>query len=253
MKCGKDIRNKMRKALVSGCNRGIGLAITEKFLEEGFFVIGTYRTLTKEIEVLQDRYRDKLQLHIIDFSYPEDLEIFYAKILQHEMVDTLVNNASMSQRKPFLELTDEDWTQLFNVNLFSAIKLTKFLLPQMKDRKFGRIINITSVAGQSGGVHQVHYAAAKAGLINFTKSLTRSFSEFGINSNCISPGAIDTEMIAPELPKTREEYEDFLKAIPMRRLGSAREVAEVAFFLASNKATYITGQSININGGTYLG
>jgi acetoacetyl-CoA reductase/3-oxoacyl-[acyl-carrier protein] reductase len=164
-------------------------------------------------------------------------------------VDVLVNNAGMVQEKPFESITDEDWDLMLAINLRGPFIFARELLPDMKARGWGRIINIVSIGGQWGGMNQVHYAAAKAGLINLTRSLAKLYSKYGIASNAVAPGLVATGMIANELstPAGQEKA----RAIPAGRIASTDDVAAAVVFLARDDAGYITGQTINVNGGMY--
>jgi acetoacetyl-CoA reductase/3-oxoacyl-[acyl-carrier protein] reductase len=166
-------------------------------------------------------------------------------------IDVLVNNAGIAQQKPFLEITDAEWQEMLSVNLLGAVRCTRRVLPSMISKKYGRIINISSIGGQWGGVYQVHYAAAKAGLINLTKSLAKLYSHIGITCNAIAPGLIETDMIAAEMKDDLARKR--IESIPAGRLGTVQEVAAVVLFLSSKEAGYITGQTISVNGGMYLG
>lgn len=243
----------MKTVLITGCSKGIGLSITQKFLSEGFTVIGTFRTKNKDLTELETQYGQNLKLYSLDLSNLSAIEQFNQDVIQKLQPTILVNNAALSQHKPFLDISISEWQTMFNTNFFSVVKLTQNIIPIMKQKKFGRIITISSVGGQWGGVKQVHYAATKASLINLTHSLAKNFSADGITSNCVSPGAIDTDMLKPELPIEPQKLEQFLKSIPVGRLGHADEVSHTVFFLASEQAAYITGQTVNVNGGIFFG
>jgi NAD(P)-dependent dehydrogenase (short-subunit alcohol dehydrogenase family) len=162
-----------------------------------------------------------------------------------------VNNAAMAQEKPFEAITDEDLARMLEVNLCGPFRCAQLALPAMLAKGFGRIVNLSSIGGQWGGMMQVHYAAAKAGLINFTRSLAKLYSGRGITANAIAPGLVATDMSAAELasPAGREKA----RAIPAQRLGTVAEVGAAAVFLASDAAGYLTGQTLNLNGGMYFG
>ena len=166
-------------------------------------------------------------------------------------VDILVNNAAMAQEKPFETITDEDWSQMLAVNLQGPFICAQEVLPDMLAQNWGRIVNISSVGGQWGGFNQVHYAAAKAGLINFTRSLAKIYGGRGIVANAVSPGLVATRMAAAEL--TSEAGRQKVAQIPAGRTGTIDEVAAVVAFLASERASYVLGQTINVNGGQYFG
>ena len=238
--------------LLTGCTRGIGFSIAKKLLETGNSVTGLVRAETKEISQLKQNY-PRLKLINVDLADRHELQKVCENEIQNAYYQVLINNAGQSQRKPFLDISIDEWSTLFQVNLFSAVQLTKTILPKMLENKNGVIINMSSVGGQWGGVHQVHYAASKAAMINFTKSLTKSYAKDGIVSFGISPGSIDTEMITPELPNNEQDLTRFFKTIPSNRLGQPEEVADLVNFLVNQTPYYMTGHTFNINGGVYLG
>ena len=162
----------------------------------------------------------------------------------------MVNNAALAQEKPFENITDADWDRMLAVNLRGAFIVAQETLSAMKAKKWGRIINITSIGGQWGGMRQVHYAAAKAGLINLTHSLARLYSGDGITANAISPGLVATGMIKKEL-KSKSGRQKAAQ-IPARRIAEPEEIAAGIVYLASDAAAYVTGQTLNINGGMLM-
>jgi len=163
----------------------------------------------------------------------------------------LVNNAAIAQEKPFLDITDDDWDSVLSCNLKGAFAACQEVLPGMLSDGFGRIINITSIGGQWGGFNQVHYAASKAGLISLTMSLAKIYSHKGVTCNAVAPGLVKTEMTANELGS--EKGKEKVRNIPMGRIGTVQEVAAVVAFLATEAAGYVTGQTVNANGGMYFG
>jgi len=164
--------------------------------------------------------------------------------------DIVVNNAALVQEKPFEAITDADWDRMLAVNLRGAFIVAQECLPGMLKRKWGRIINITSIGGQWGGMRQVHYAAAKAGLINFTHSLARLYSGEGITTNAVAPGLVATDMIRKELKSKAGKSK--AAQIPVGRIAEPEEIAAGIVYLASEDAGYITGQTLNINGGMLM-
>ena len=162
----------------------------------------------------------------------------------------MVNNAALAQEKPFAAITDADWDRMLAVNLRGAFIVAQETLPAMQAGKWGRIINITSIGGQWGGMRQVHYAAAKAGLINLTHSLARLYSADGITANAISPGLVATAMIRKEL-KSKSGRQKAAQ-IPAGRIAEPEEIAAGIIYLASDAAAYVTGQTLNINGGMLM-
>ena len=166
-------------------------------------------------------------------------------------IAVLVNNAAIAQEKPFLDLTDADWDRMLAVNLRGPFTCAQEVLPGMIKQGWGRIINISSVGGQWGGMNQVHYACAKAGLNNLTRSLAKLYSAQGITTNTVAAGLVATGMIANELETAAGKEK--VRNIPIGRIGTTDEIARVTAFLASDDASYITGQTLNANGGMYFG
>lgn len=251
MRCGWVI--KMNSVFITGCSKGIGFQLAQYFLSNGNIVHGTYRSSNAELNQLKEKYQDKFNLHKIDFQNAHEVVTFCNEKLKSIEIQVLINNAGMADRKPFLDLTTCDFQNIFQVNFFSAVSVTQALIPRMIAKKSGKIINIASIGGQWGGTHQVHYAATKAALINFTKSLAKMYSSYGICSNCVSPGSIDTEMIKPELPNDPIGMKNLLEKIPVGRIGTPDDVVSIVDFLSGPKSSYITGQVISVNGGLYFG
>ena len=236
---------KSKLIFVTGASRGIGASIADMFASKGHHVVYGYHqtpiTNPKVFSVKVDISSRKSIKKAIDLSYKH-----FGK-----NIDVLVNNAAIAQEKTFLNITDDDWAKMLDINLQGAFRFTQEVLPNMIKNNWGRIINITSIGGQWGGFNQVHYAASKAALINFTQSIAKIYSLYGITSNAIAPGLVATEMSANEL--ATQAGQEKLKNIPINRLGKKEEIASIAYFLASNDASYITGQTINANGGMYFG
>jgi acetoacetyl-CoA reductase/3-oxoacyl-[acyl-carrier protein] reductase len=164
-------------------------------------------------------------------------------------VELLINNAAISQERPFLDLADADWERMLDVNLLGPVRCVRAVLPGMLERGFGRIVNVSSIGGQWGGRNQVHYAASKAALINFTRSLSNLYAAQGVTANAIAPGLVATEMSAPELATAAGTAK--LKQIPLGRLGTVEEVGATAVFLCSPLAGYVSGETFNLNGGMH--
>jgi acetoacetyl-CoA reductase/3-oxoacyl-[acyl-carrier protein] reductase len=241
-------------ALVTGGNRGIGKAISSELLDLKINVIFTYNIHKEDAFMFKKEkfeFKDYLEDYCIDLKNIDDIDIMVEKIInKYGKIDILVNNAAISQEKPFEEITVYDLDNMLDINFKSPFYLTQKILPIMKKNRWGRIINIVSIGGQWGGFNQVHYSASKAALINFTKSIAKIYSGFGITSNAVSPGLVDTDMSKNEL-QTKSGMEK-LKNIPIGRIAKPIEIAKVVAFLASDDASYITGQTINVNGGMYF-
>lgn len=243
MKCG-NMKIKKQTVLVTGASRGIGESIANIFVANGYNVAYGYNTHKSN----NDNFNIK-----VDLSSRESIKNAIHEIEQKfdSRIDILINNAAIAQEKDFLTITDDDWQTILDVNLQGAFRTTQEVLPGMIEQKWGRIINITSIGGQWGGFNQVHYAASKAGLINFTQSIAKIYSKYNITSNAIAPGLVATQMSENEL--NTKAGQEKIKNIPMGRLGTTDEVAKIALFLASQDASYITGQTVNANGGMYFG
>jgi NAD(P)-dependent dehydrogenase (short-subunit alcohol dehydrogenase family) len=188
-----------------------------------------------------------VSLHQGNVGNPEDCQRVVRDVLaEHGRIDYLVNNAGVTVDKTVRKMTVDDWHAVLRVNLSGAFYMTKAVLELMLDRGFGRIVNISSVIGQTGNVGQANYAASKAGLIGFTKSLALEVARKGITVNCVAPGFIDTDMVA-DVPK--ETLDRIVEGIPVGRLGKAREIARAVQFLVDDDAGYITGSVLAVNGG----
>tara|TARA_Y100001958_G_scaffold159935_1_gene164420 strand:+ start:6589 stop:7314 length:726 start_codon:yes stop_codon:yes gene_type:complete len=235
-----------RTAFITGGTQGIGKAIVEKLISQDYKVlIGFMSQKAKAHDMaknINSMNGDAIAVHV-DITSRSSIQEVMANV-QH--IDILINNAGISQSKDFLDITDEDWNQMMNTNLRGAFIFSQAVIPSMLKQNWGRIINITSIGGQWGGVNQVHYASSKAGLSGLTMSLARLYSGKGITSNSVSPGIIETDMTS----WIKDQDKNILtKDIPLGRFGLVEEVAEVVSFLASNASSYITGQTINVNGG----
>lgn len=242
----------MQVALVTGASRGIGQAITVSLGRRGAYVIGT-ATSEQGLEKIYKAWNNnnlKGKALLLDVGKPESIAAMMAELAKSECVPTiLVNNAGLSRDNLLLRMKDEEWYATLEVNLSSVYRLSKACLREMMKARRGRIINITSVVGVTGNPGQCNYAAAKAGIIGFTKALAREVASRGITVNAVAPGFIDTDLTRA---LSEEQRAHLLSGIPLRRLGSAAEVAAAVAFLASPEAGYITGQTLHINGGMYM-
>lgn len=245
----------IKNAIVTGASRGIGKAIAIALAKEGVNVALTYKTNKEKalsvVEEIASKSNRAICMQLDQRSRENIRQVTEAVHKNFGKINILVNNAAIAQEKPFETITDDEWDNMMAANLRGPFILCQEVIPDMMEQGWGRIINICSVGGQWGGVNQVHYAAAKAGLINLTKSLARIYSKNGITSNAVAPGLVDTDMIAEEL--TTPPGKEKVRSIPIGRIATAEEIANVAVFLASEKASYITGQTINVNGGMYFG
>jgi acetoacetyl-CoA reductase/3-oxoacyl-[acyl-carrier protein] reductase len=237
-----------RVVLVTGASRGIGHAIATKLLEQGYLVACGYRTHKSEAVALAKKYPNAYAVPI-DIGSRGSVTKVIAALQKHykQTIDIVVNNAGVADEKPFETLTDADWDEMLKVNLRGAFIVTQEALPAMRAKKWGRVVNIVSIGGQWGGMRQVHYAAAKAGLINFTHSMAKLYSKDGITSNAVAPGLVATQMIQKELRSKAGKQK--AASIPIGRLTTPEEIAATVAFLVSDDAASITGQTINVNGG----
>jgi acetoacetyl-CoA reductase/3-oxoacyl-[acyl-carrier protein] reductase len=217
-------------------------------LQQGYRVACGYKASRADAEALAKEFPNALALPI-DVSERKSVREALARM--DGTPEILVNNAAIADEKPFETITDRDWDLMLQTNLRGPFMLVQECLPGMIERRFGRIVNIVSIGGQWGGMRQVHYAAAKAGLINFTQSMAKLYSKDGLTSNAVSPGLVATDMTEAEL--NSEAGKQKAAQIPIGRIARPEEVAATVAFLVSEQAGYITGQTINVNGGMYFG
>ena len=239
-------------ALVTGASRGIGQSIALALGQQGATVIGTATSdggADKITETLQqnDINGKGMKLNVSD---SESVSVCLKQISdEFGVVDILVNNAGITRDTLLMTMKDDQWDDIINTNLSSVYRMSKAVLRPMMKKRGGRIINISSVVGSTGNPGQTNYAAAKAGLVGFSKSLAREIGSRNITVNTVAPGFIDTDMTR-EL--SDEQRESLAKQIPLARLGSSEEVAAAVVFLASPAAGYITGETLHVNGGMHM-
>jgi 3-oxoacyl-[acyl-carrier protein] reductase len=242
-----------RVALVTGASRGIGRAIALGLGQAGAYVVVNYRGNQESAQeslaaIINQGGRGELSR--FDIAAERQVDEAVKKIIDdHQKIDILVNNAGVTSDTLLLRVKPADWDQVIGTNLKGTVLCTKIVSRQMIGQRYGRIINLSSVVGQMGNVGQSLYAASKAGIIGFTKSVAREVASRGITVNAVAPGFIETDMTDKLPEKLREE---FLKRIPLGRFGTCAEVAEMIVFLAGAGAGYITGQVFNVNGGLYM-
>ena len=236
----------MKNAVVTGAAGGIGEAVVRRLAQDGCRVWACYyRSKEKALRLYAGlSCVEPVFLDVRDFPAVEET----LRSIENTSggIDILVNNAGIAQQKLFTDLTDEDWREMTDTDLGGVFACCRAALPGMIRRKWGRIINISSMWGQSGGSCEVHYSAAKAGVIGLTKALAKETALSGVTVNCVSPGAVDTAMMAPF---SEEDRKALCEDIPMGRLGTPQEVAAAVAFLASPDASYITAQVLGVNGG----
>ena len=237
-------------ALVTGGARGIGAAITTTLAKNGAKVAAGYSRGRETAEALQQRLEGEgaeVSVHQGRVDSIEDCRRVVGEVLERfGRIDFLVNNAGITVDKTVRKMTAEDWHNVLNVNLFGAFAMTKAVLEHMIERGSGRIVNISSVIGETGNVGQANYAASKAGMVGLTKSLALEMSRRGITVNVVAPGFIATEMVSA-MPQAA--LDSVVEKIPLRRLGKPEEVARVVQFLLEDESSYITGAVYTINGG----
>ncbi|MDC3039307.1 3-oxoacyl-[acyl-carrier-protein] reductase [Candidatus Pelagibacter sp.] len=244
------INLKNKKAVITGATGGIGYSILEKFYSEGVTVLGS-GTNEEKLNKLKNDFNG-MRLKKFDISKHDEIEKFVETVCDElkGCPDILINNAGITKDNLSLRMSQTEWQQVIDINLTSTFLLCKFFLKKMIKNKSGKIINITSVVGHTGNVGQANYAASKSGIIGMSKSLALEYAKKNININCISPGFIKTNMT----DKIDEKFKELILAkIPSNRLGEPSDVANVAAFLSSEMSNYITGETIHVNGGMYLG
>lgn len=236
-------------ALVTGASRGIGRAIAERLAEDGFFVVGT-ATSDAGAGAISDYLGENGKGVKLDVSDATSIaEVVKAVSDEFGAPTVLVNNAGITRDNLLMRMKDDEWDDIINTNLTSVFRMSKAVLRGMMKAKTGRIINISSVVGFTGNAGQANYAAAKAGMVGFAKSMAKEVGSRNITVNTVAPGFIDTDM-------TRELSDDIknvlLASIPLSRLGDAKEIAHTVAFLASAGAGYITGETLHVNGGMFM-
>ena len=241
---------KNKKVIITGATGGIGNSIIKSFVQQEAKVLAT-GTNEEKLKLLKNTHSNIITKKF-DISKHQDIEKFIEDTtnLLDGNPDILVNNAGITRDNLSLRMSHEEWNEVLNLNLTSTFLLCKFCLKKMIKSKYGKIVNITSVVGHTGNVGQANYAASKSGIIGFSKSLALEYAKKNININCVSPGFIQTQMTDKIDPKFKELI---VSKIPSNRLGSTDDVANVVIFLSSDLANYITGETIHVNGGMYLG
>jgi 3-oxoacyl-[acyl-carrier protein] reductase len=241
---------KGQTVIITGGTRGIGKAIAESFLKAGARVVVTYSTNeTATTQFRQDnrQFAENIDVQKLDVSKYEEVEKFFKYIdTKYGGFEVLVNNAGIRKDSVLAMMKESDWHDVLNVNLSGVFYMCKFAVRILMRKRYGRIINISSVMERYAFEGQANYAASKAGLTALTRSLSKELASRGITANCVSPGFIDTELIRDLPDKLRESY---LARIPAKRFGSSEEVAACVLFLASKGASYVTGSTLEVTGG----
>ena len=237
-----------KKILVTGATGGIGGAIVKKFLSLNASVLGTGTNLEK-LNLLKNEF-PSLLTEQFDISKHEKIEEFIEKVFSSlGGLDILVNNAGTTKDNLSLRMKSEEWQKVIDINLTSTFYLCKSAIKKMLKNKFGRIVNITSIVGHTGNVGQGNYSASKAGVVAMSKSLAIEYAKKNITVNCVSPGFIKTNMTDNISEKFKSEL---ISRIPMNRLGTGEDISNTIAFLSSESSSYITGETIHVNGGMYM-
>ena len=233
--------------LVTGASRGIGLEAAKHFSKEGYKVIGTSRSDFNLGDLIGDESAISAQL---DLMSKESIKKLFAELKSEDLLPSvLVNNAGITKDQLFLRMKDEDWDDVIETNLNGLFRVTKAFIKPMVKNKFGRIINISSVAGLMGNSGQVNYSSSKSAMVGFSRSLAKELGSRNITSNVVAPGFIETDMTTF---LNNDEKVEVIKNIPMKRFGTVEDVAKCIVFLASDEANYITGQTISVDGGLFM-
>jgi 3-oxoacyl-[acyl-carrier protein] reductase len=236
----------MKTALVTGASRGIGNAIALELKQKGYSVIGTATSQTGVDSLLEKG----IEAYILDLNSKDSIDQFWSLLEENnKSISVLINNAGITRDNIVLRMSDEEWSDIMNVHLYGTFQLCKRSLKMMLKNKWGRIINISSASASIGNRGQSNYAAAKAGVEAFTKSLAKEVGKRDITINSVAPGFISTDM-TEQNEGVNTEY--VVKEIPLGRFGEPNEVASLVGFLCSEDASYITGQTVHINGGLYM-
>ena len=233
--------------LVTGASRGIGLEAAKHFSKEGYKVIGSSRGDFNLGELIGDESAISVQL---DLMSKESIKNLFADLKSEDLLPSvLVNNAGITKDQLFLRMKDEDWDDVIETNLNGLFRVTKAFIKPMVKNKFGRVINISSVAGLMGNSGQVNYSSSKSAMVGFSRSLAKELGSRNVTSNVVAPGFIETDMTTF---LNDDEKVEVSKNIPMRRFGTVEDVAKCIVFLASDEANYITGQTISVDGGLFM-
>ena len=230
-----------KTALITGGSRGIGRELVSIFLESGYRVIATCRDKTKS-KFIENK---NLIVENLDISSKDSVEEIH-NLVEEIGVDILINNAGITNDKLFLKMSESEWNDVINTNLTGVFRVTKLVMKHMLKKKWGRIINISSISGAMGNPGQTNYSASKAGVDGFTRSLAKELGSRNITVNSVSPGFIETNMTENIV------NEEIIKKIPLQRLGKPSDIGPLVLFLASDESNYITGQTLVVDGGLFM-
>lgn len=246
--------NDNKVALITGGSRGIGEKIAERFALAGYNLVINYVSNIENVEELEAKIKGNANIEILfiqsDVTSFESCEnMVNEAIKKFGHIDVLVNNAGITKDTLLMRMKEEDFDKVINVNLKGTYNVTKNVIPYMMKQKYGKIINISSVVGVSGNAGQANYAASKAGIIGFTKSVAKELASRNILANCVAPGFIKTDMTDILSDSVKESINS---QIPLKKMGTAKEVANAVYFLGNEENTYITGQVLNVDGGMLM-
>ena len=246
--------NDNKVALITGGSRGLGEKIAERFAQAGYNLIINYVSNIENVEELEAKIKGNANIEILfiqsDVTSFESCEnMVNEAIKKFGHIDVLVNNAGITKDTLLMRMKEEDFDKVINVNLKGTYNVTKNVIPYMMKQKYGKIINISSVVGVSGNAGQANYAASKAGIIGFTKSVAKELASRNILANCVAPGFIKTDMTDILSDSVKESINS---QIPLKKMGTAKEVANAVYFLGNEENTYITGQVLNVDGGMLM-
>ena len=239
---------KNKKVLITGATGGIGNNLVEKFVEHGSQIVAT-GTNEEKLNILKKNF-PSINIEKFKLDEHDKIETFIENIDKKlNGLEVLVNNAGITLDNLSIRLSEENWKKVLDVNLTASFLMCKYSIKKMLKKKYGKIINITSIVGHTGNLGQANYAASKAGIVAFSKSLAIEYAKKNININCVSPGFIKTDMTA----NINEEFKKILiSKIPSGNLGTGEDVSNCVAFLASDLANYINGETIHVNGGMYM-
>lgn len=239
--------------LITGSSRGIGAAIAKSLAKENYNIVINFREnelAAKKVFNEIKKYNSNILMIKADIRKSEQVENMFLEIEKNfGNVDVLINNAGIASMKFFQDITEEEWEDIFNVNVHGAYRCIKRAIPSMISNKYGKIIGISSIWGITGASLEAHYSATKGAIISMNKALAKELGYSGITVNTVAPGGIDTDMLK-NIPK--EDIEYYCSEFPLQRLGKVEEIANVVKFLVSEDSSYITGEVINVNGGAFI-
>lgn len=245
-----------RVAIITGASRGIGKKVAEKFAREGYNLVINYVSNNVDVNEIEKEIKEAsnslvqilfVKNDVTDYASCENL--VKQAIEKFDRIDVLVNNAGITKDNLLMRMKEEEFDKVIEVNLKGTYNMTKNVIPYMMKKRYGKIVNISSVVGISGNAGQCNYSASKAGIIGFTKSVAKELASRNILANCIAPGFIKTDMTNVLSDEVKEKINE---QIPLKKMGTAEEVANAVYFLANEENTYITGQVLNVDGGMIM-